>query len=394
MRNGKTNIDSEDEESDAAAYSSSEDEKNDSESEEEFEWRDNEALDDPKRPVRRKSLFKNLPDHYSAMTAVQVWQLLVPTSVVAVIVEETNRYAQQNERKQNAIDPLNPNQRNRWTPLTVSELYCFFGLCVAMSIGPKGNYKTYWSNEIRGGYISPQFGRIMPRKRYEQIKSNLHFTNNDVLVPPGAPGYAKLGKLGTVLNGIVSTFPHYMQMGTNLNVDEGMIRSRHRSHLRQYLPKKPDKYGIKCWCLNCSDTGYFFAVIPYAGRRPGEQPTKNLATASVLQCIDAVGGLPLGAIVAMDRFFTSPLLFRELLDRGYDAVGTVMTNRRFYPADLIKVPKGEPRGTIKYATTSNGDMMALTWYDNKEVNMLTTKFDPTGVKVKRKAYDKLKTNHN
>ena len=73
MRNGTTNFDSEDEESDVASYSSSEDEKNDSESEEEFEWCDNEALDYPKRPVQRKSLFKNLPDHYSAMTAVQVW---------------------------------------------------------------------------------------------------------------------------------------------------------------------------------------------------------------------------------------------------------------------------------------------------------------------------------
>jgi hypothetical protein len=87
LRNGTTNFDSEDDESDAASYSSSEDEKNDSESEDEFEWCDNEALDEPKRTVQRKSLFKNLPDHYSIMTVVQVWQLLVPTSVVAVIVE-------------------------------------------------------------------------------------------------------------------------------------------------------------------------------------------------------------------------------------------------------------------------------------------------------------------
>ena len=63
LRNGTTNFDSEDDESDAACYSSSEDEKNDSESEHEFEWCDNEALDEPKRTVQRKSLVKNLPDH-------------------------------------------------------------------------------------------------------------------------------------------------------------------------------------------------------------------------------------------------------------------------------------------------------------------------------------------
>ena len=224
--------------------------EDDSESDEDFSWVEGKSLNEPRLMLERKSLPKNLPEGHQHMNACQVFQLLLPPSVMAVIVEETNKYAHNKDSIQENSDPISHQSSYKWQDVTIAELYCFLGLCVAMSIGPKGNYKTFWKIESRGAYVSPQFGRIMVRRRFEAIKSNLHFTNNAVLPPPGSPGYKKLGKLGTILDSVVAKFHYYMQLPSRVNVDEGMVRSRHRSHLRQYLKNKPDKYGFKFWCLN------------------------------------------------------------------------------------------------------------------------------------------------
>lgn len=59
---------------------------------------------------------------------------------------------------------------------------------------------------------------------------------------------------------------------------------------------------------------------------------------------------------------------------------------------MLAHPKQAERGSINFCTTKDGEMMAVNWYDNKEVLMLTTKFQPDGHTVQRKTYDKLKTN--
>ena len=170
--------------------------------------------------------------------------LMFPLTIVHIIATETNRYAKQFisfEKKKNP-------SKHRYTtfkPTSILELYCWFGMCIAMSIGPKQPQRDFWSTNTTGGYTSQEFGRIMPRARFEDIKRFLHFTNNEDLVPPGSPGYSKLGKLGKIFDIFNSLFQKYFIPGSWVNVDEAMIKSWHRSHLRQYMKNKPDKYGFK-----------------------------------------------------------------------------------------------------------------------------------------------------
>ena len=39
-------------------------------------------------------------------------------------------------------------------------------------------------------------------------------------------------------------------------VDEGMVKFKGRLFFKQYMPKKPVKYGIKLWMAAHSKTGY------------------------------------------------------------------------------------------------------------------------------------------
>ena len=55
--------------------------------------------------------------------------------------------------------------------------------------------------------------------------------------------------------------------GRELAVDEAMIKFQGRSSLKQYLPKKPIKRGIKVWVLADSSNGYFSRLEVYTGKK-------------------------------------------------------------------------------------------------------------------------------
>jgi hypothetical protein len=73
----------------------------------------------------------------------------------------------------------------------------------------------------------------------------------------------------------------------------------------------------------------------------------------------------------VDRFYSSPLLARELTKVGITVTGTVQSNRRDMPKEVTAKRKREPRGNIRAALS--GDILALSWMDKRKVLMLSTK---------------------
>ena len=51
-----------------------------------------------------------------------------------------------------------------------------------------------------------------------------------------------------------------------MTVDEAMIKFQGRSSLKQYLPMKPTKHGIKVWVLGDANNGYFLNLSVFTGR--------------------------------------------------------------------------------------------------------------------------------
>ena len=58
---------------------------------------------------------------------------------------------------------------------------------------------------------------------------------------------------------------------TESSIDEAMIPFQGRSSLKQYMPAKPVKQGIKVWCHADSHNGYLCEFQVYIGRSSGEQ---------------------------------------------------------------------------------------------------------------------------
>ena len=58
-------------------------------------------------------------------------------------------------------------------------------------------------------------------------------------------------------------------------MDEHLVKSRHRSSIRQYIKDKPTTWGIKLWVLADSSNVYTVDFNVYIGKAAGQDVTAN-----------------------------------------------------------------------------------------------------------------------
>jgi hypothetical protein len=51
-----------------------------------------------------------------------------------------------------------------------------------------------------------------------------------------------------------------------VTIDEELIGFRGKYPFRQFIPNKPDQYGIKLWLCVDTNSYYVFDAYPYTGR--------------------------------------------------------------------------------------------------------------------------------
>ena len=105
---------------------------------------------------------------------------------------------------------------------------------------------------------------------------------------------------------------------------------------------------------------------------------KGLAHAVVLKLLEGTEGTE--HHVYMDNWYNSPTLFEDLHRRGYDATGTVRTDRRGMPPAMKAAIKKNDMIEAHF-----GSLMAIKWMDKRPVCLLTTTEDNSTVAKRRKA---------
>ena len=95
----------------------------------------------------------------------------------------------------------------------------------------------------------------------------------------------------------------------HLSINECMVKSKARSHFRQYIRNKPTKWGFKYWVLS-DPTGYTFDL--YCAAQQCQPISSNgLSCDVVMQLVQPF--MFQGYEVFMDNFNTSPSLDAALL---------------------------------------------------------------------------------
>jgi len=142
--------------------------------------------------------------------------------------------------------------------------------------------------------------------------------------------------------------------------------------IRQYLPLKASKFGIKTFELCESRTGYLWCFLVYKGKNTVLQsslitPDTPKTAAVILELLEPLFGH--GHMLWIDNFFNSPELARKLkIEFSTDCVGTLKLNRKNVPREVKdkKLEKGDI--IVKHS----GPVTLLKWCDKRNVTMVST----------------------
>ncbi|XP_067623316.1 piggyBac transposable element-derived protein 4-like [Eurosta solidaginis] len=270
-----------------------------------------------------------------------------------IIVPESIRYAEQNGRS-----------------FTISneEAKAFFGMNYVMSYHFLPTFRNYWSTDSDMGV--PYIANVMTISRFEEIRRNLHFSDNSKEPRRTDINYDRAYKIRPVLEHFNRAFQSSMTNTKTQAIDKHMIKFKGHNIMRQYVKNKPIKWGFKLWCRADSSTGYLFQFDLYTGRK-NSGPKTRLGESVVLQLCENLQGI--GCELYFGNFFNSPNLQYKLKKLNIKACGTVRSNRKYMPKQ-VPADKNMKKGDI-FTTSSNG-ISFIKWMDNKAVVLLTNFLSP------------------
>ena len=154
-----------------------------------------------------------------------------------------------------------------------------------------------------------------------------------------------------------------------MSVDEQMIPYKGRNSLRQYIPKKPKKWGFKV-IARCGVSGLTYDFHLYDGRCPTVSQSCGYQPGDFV--IKLCETLPKGQNFKMyfDNWFTFLELQLMLKSWNIWSVGTIRANRlRGCSLKSEKELKKEGRGSSDWSVDANSGIAVVRWLDNSSVQV-------------------------
>jgi hypothetical protein len=308
-------------------------------------------------------LSESIIDNFLGKTPYEVYRIFLNDAVLQLIVDETNKYADQEIRK-----GISPGARlNNWKQTDTEEIKKFFGMLMWMGLCRYPYIQSYWSSK---NIYSNEMKNVLPRNRFQLILKHLHFSNNEQV-----DNNDRLWKITPLLELVKESYKNTIVPGETVCIDETLVPFRGRLKFRQYIPNKKQKFGIKLFKI-CVQGGYTYDFRVYCGNDKGATSVATKVTMALMNDL-----LDKGRTLCTDNWYTSVALAHELLQRNTHLVGTLKRNRKNNPASVTgkQLQKGETS-----AAESNTGVVVLKWHDRRDVLMLTTKHTDDMVEVQRR----------
>ncbi|XP_047111729.1 piggyBac transposable element-derived protein 4-like [Schistocerca piceifrons] len=252
------------------------------------------------------------------------------------------------------------------------EIRLVLGVMLVMCYSRVPSFSDYWSHITSMGNVAIK--RAIYRDRCKVLLSTLYFNF------PDKPDTAdKLYYLEPIDACLKNTFQKARSENTAQSIDESMIKFKGRSALKQYLPMKPVKRGIKIWMRSDSVTGYTYGFNIYFGNDANNMDG-TLGERVVLQLSKTIRDT--NVMLSFDIFFTSICLMDTLL---FAAVDTCMANRKNVPKSTKKLARGE----CEFLCNSSGTLWCK-WQDTEEVMLVSNCRSNDVCTVNKKAKDESK----
>ena len=164
--------------------------------------------------------------------------------------------------------------------MSIRELNAFIGLLYLRGAMNARNFPLddLWSEK----YGCPAFGKAMARNRFREIKKYIRFdckSNRQSRI-----GDDKFCMISYVLNRFAENSQKCYVPEDSLTIDEQLFPTKSRCRFIQYMPNKPDKFGIKFWILAEVKSKYCLNIRPYLGK--DEERVDSLGTHVVMNLME------------------------------------------------------------------------------------------------------------
>lgn len=291
------------------------------------------------------------------VTELDIFQHFMDSDFVSFIVEMTNKF--HNYFVLN-VDLRMHSRLRAWYDVTVPEMYIFFVIMMLMTRNRHLSIEEHWSTDIL--LSSPIFSKLMSRNRFCTILGMLHFSR------PNEENYI-LSKIQSCITHAREKFRNVITPHRNVCIDESIVPFKGRLSIKQYMPKKRNRFGIKLFVLCDVDSGVIIDFIVYCGANTDINDPANLGVGGAVVSTLLKDFFGSNRHLYVDNWYTSPLLFKYLYNNQIYACGTVKKNRKGMPN------LGRKLNLHEMETQFSGPLMACKWKDKKYIYMLTTIHD-------------------
>lgn len=297
-------------------------------------------------------------DFSSYRTPYDYFKFLFKEEIFHYIAEMTNLYSVQKKGKS-----LN---------ISKKEIEQLIGMEIIMGIVAMPSYTDYWAFDTR----YPLIADTMPLKKYEQLKSNLHFVDNTHINENDR--YAKIRPLMEYLR---KNFIE-IEEEKSYSIDEMMVpyKGKKAGSRRQYMPKKPTKWGFKFF-VRAGNSGIVYDFFAYDGANTfdGYEFTEwehnflGIGGKTVIKLCSTIRDKPMSTVY-FDNWFTSfPLIYHLRNEYGILSLGTVRKDR-MKGCNVIedKNLKKRGRGSYQMVCDNVHKIAVVKWVDNQCVNLVSS----------------------
>lgn len=227
--------------------------------------------------------------------------------------------------------PSKHSSKNAWTPISIEEVYVWIGILIYIGIHKETRLEDHWKTSKPEDPRPDHFIiTLMSFKRFKQILRRLRIFNPFLRNSYLSKSFQRVNEWSLHIQ--AASLAIY-KPGTNIAVDECMIRYQGRSFKTTFVPRKPIPIGFKAWVV--AQAGYFLqwqfymppSVIPQKRKRPQDKEDPDYLAPTQAVVLSLVNQLENANFhVFTDNLFSTTTLFRLLRQCGHAATGTCRTN--------------------------------------------------------------------
>ncbi|CAK9803942.1 PiggyBac transposable element-derived protein 4 [Anthophora quadrimaculata] len=209
--------------------------------------------------------------------------------------------------------------------LSTAKLYAFFAILYARGAYEAKNIDIalLWNKK----WGPPFFSNTMSRHDFTEIMRFIRFDDRNKRSQRLQTD--KFAMISEVWYKFIDNSQNCYKPGPYITIDEQLFPTKARCRFTQYMPNKPDKFGIKFWLASDVHSKYIINGFPYLGKDESREPSVPLGEFVTMKLAEPYVGC--GRNITTENFFTSLPLATKLLAKKTTIVGTIRANRKELP---------------------------------------------------------------